>query len=92
MGQDRYHGLGLVSKKGTVAKQGTRRGHDNTRIERAGYIADILTSTSFSGQIFHYVIQRKGSAEIAHWGQELSMQRALECVNEFLDEAEKRLA
>ena len=59
---------------------------ENVRIERAGFIADVLVSNSPFGHIFHYVIQRKGSPEIVHWGHEVSMQRAKECVEEFLDD------
>jgi hypothetical protein len=59
----------------------------NTRIERNGYIADIIISPSraLGGDIYHYIIQREGSAEVVHFGQEVSMQRAIECVDEFLD-------
>jgi hypothetical protein len=53
------------------------------RVEKNGFIADIVTSKNGSGDIFHYVIQRAGSPEIVHWGQELSFHRAMECVEEF---------
>src|SRR4051812_9265199 len=59
----------------------------NTRIERYGLIADILVSRHASGSVFHCVIQRAGSAEILFWGQELSMDAALQAVNEFLESA-----
>lgn len=88
----KHHGLEIVSGKGTVAKEGTGTRKNNVRLERAGHIADILTSQSSSGEIFHYVIQRAGSPEIVHWGQERSMEQALEMVNDFLDEAAKRPA
>jgi hypothetical protein len=54
------------------------------RIEKNGFIADIRVSTQDSSHIFHYVIQRAGAPEIVHWGQELSLQRAIECVEEFI--------
>lgn len=56
----------------------------NTPIEKNGHIADILVSKYGEGELFHYVIQRVGSPEIVHWGQELSFHRAMECVEEFL--------
>jgi hypothetical protein len=59
-------------------------GLSNTRIEKNGFIADILISKHGSAELFHYVIQRVGSPEIVHWGQEVSFQRAVECVEEFL--------
>jgi len=57
------------------------------RIEKYGYIADIVVSNTEAGsQIFHYVIQHEGSAEIVHWGQEVSLQRALESVQQYLEQ------
>jgi hypothetical protein len=56
------------------------------QLRRYGFIADIISSPSFNGHIFHYVIQPESSVEIVHWGQEVSMQRALECVEEFLSQ------
>jgi hypothetical protein len=65
-------------------------GMDNTKtlIQGSGYIAEIIPSASrvLGGIIFHYVIQREGSSEIVHWGQEVSLQRAKECVKEFIDQ------
>jgi hypothetical protein len=59
----------------------------NARIQKFGYIADIVVSNAEPGpQIFHYVIQHEGSAEIIHWGQELSLQRALESVEQYLEQ------
>ena len=62
---------------------------ENVRIERSGFIADVLVSTSPFGHIYHYVIQRKGSPEIVHWGQETSMERAKECIDDYLRDFEK---
>jgi hypothetical protein len=56
-------------------------------IQRNGYVADIYVSQSklIGADIYHYIVQRENSAEILHWGQEVSLQRALECVDEFID-------
>jgi hypothetical protein len=41
-------------------------------------------SKNDSADIYHYIVQKVGSPELVHWGQELSFQRAKECVEEFL--------
>src|SRR3954465_5911122 len=63
------------------------------RIERDGFAAEIRTSLSRSlgGEIYHYIIQRAGSREIVHWGQEVSLQRAMECVDEYITD-QKRIS
>jgi hypothetical protein len=82
------HGLKIVKgNKNSMASSATALHPEipNTRIERYGFIADILVSRHSSGSIFHYVIQREGCADILVWGQELSMDAALKAVNEFLE-------
>lgn len=64
----------------------------NIRIQKNGFIADILVSKNGDGDIFHYVIQREGSAEIVHWGQEISLHRAKECVEDFLQDRRSKQA
>ena len=56
------------------------------RVEKFGFVAEIMASHSRGSEIFHYVIQRKNSSGIVHWGQELSLQRAQESVEEFLEQ------
>ena len=57
----------------------------NARVQKNGFVADIVISNHESApQIFHYVIQHEGSTEIVHWGQELSFQRALESIEQYL--------
>lgn len=56
----------------------------NTRIQRNGFVADILVSHAAQGDIYHYIIVLEGAREIIHGGQEVSMQRAVESVEEFL--------
>jgi hypothetical protein len=57
-----------------------------TRIERNGFTGDIVSSKNGSGNIFHYVIQKLGSTEIVHLGQEESFEEALESVESFLQD------
>jgi hypothetical protein len=56
------------------------------RIERDGFVAEFRSSMSraLGVEIFHYIVQRAGSREILHWGQELSRQQAMQCVEEFI--------
>lgn len=77
-------GLDLVKKPKMT---GTSPQRESKRIERNGYLAEIMVShsTLMDATIYHYVIQRQGWPEVLHWGQEVSLQRALECVNDFID-------
>jgi hypothetical protein len=54
-------------------------------VHRSGYLAEIFSSQWKGGVIFHYVVQRAGSKEILHFGQEVSEQRARELVNDILE-------
>lgn len=64
--------------------------HPSARIQRSGFIADIMVSHSSRGDIYHYIILRAGSPIIVHGGQEVSLQRATECVEDFLKQQELR--
>jgi hypothetical protein len=63
-----------------------------TVIRRNGYVAEIIASQDRSTQIYHYVVQREQSTGIVYWGQEVSHQRALECVEDFLKQYEAKQA
>src|SRR4051812_4698662 len=83
-----HHGLRLLKKKkaGNMASAPEAR-PGNIRIERDGFVADIIVSRPEGhNEIYHYVIQPAGSREIVHWGQEVSLQRAQECVDEYIDD------
>ena len=64
----------------------------NTRIEKEGFIGDIFVSKSGTLDIFHYLIQRRGSAEILVWGQELSLRSAQESIEEYIYEHRSKSA
>ena len=49
-----------------------------TRIEKHGFIAEIIVGNYGGQEIYHCVIQREGSLEILFWGQEQSFERAME--------------
>jgi len=63
-----------------------------TVVRRNGYVAEILCSQNSNSQIFHYVVQRENSTGIVYWGQEVSRQRALECVEDFLQQYDAKKA
>ena len=90
----RKHGLKIVRRDdSSMASPGSALNPapiPNTRIQRYGLIADILVSRHSSGSIFHYVIQQEGCAEILIWGQELSMDAAIQAVNEYLETSSLR--
>ena len=55
------------------------------RLQKYGFVADIILSNKEPGHIYHYVIQPEGSKRIVHWGQELSFKRALDSVEAFFE-------
>ncbi|HET9280761.1 MAG TPA: hypothetical protein VFR24_02255 [Candidatus Angelobacter sp.] len=49
----------------------------NTRLTLGEYIADILLDARHhNAEIFHWIVQRVGSAAIVHWGQEHTFEAA----------------
>jgi hypothetical protein len=40
---------------------------ENTRLTLGGYIADILLDARHNARIFHWIVQRVGSAAIVYW-------------------------
>lgn len=63
-----------------------------TVIRRHGFVAEIISSHDRMPRIFHYVVQRENSTGIVYWGQEVSHQRALECVEDFLSQYDAKQA
>lgn len=63
----------------------TREPIPNARIQRYGYVADIMISKNESGDLYLYIIQQEDSAEVLRWGQELSLARAMQSVDGFLE-------
>ena len=66
--------------------------HESTVIRRNGYVAEIIAGHDRMPQIFHYVVQRENSTGIIYWGQEVSHQRAMECVEDFLSQYDAKQA
>lgn len=69
-------GARRVSSKGIHLVPGLARAnesaHNNTRLVLSDYIADILVDRRFIPPIYHWVVQRIGSADVVKWGQEAS--------------------
>src|SRR5215831_20769852 len=56
----------------------------NTRLSVGDYIADILLDASTDRTIYHWIVQRVGSATIIHWGQEYTFEDAYSTVSTCL--------
>lgn len=63
-----------------------------TVVRRNGFVAEIIVSHDRFPQIYHYVVQRENSTGIIYWGQEVSHQRAMECVEDFLSQYDAKQA
>jgi hypothetical protein len=57
----------------------------NTRLSEGDYIADILLDARPEGTIYHWIVQRVGSAAIIHWGQEYTFEDAHATVKNYLE-------
>jgi len=58
----------------------------NTRLTVGNYIADILLDARPDGTIYHWIVQRVGSAAIIHWGQEYAFEDAYASVSACMAE------
>lgn len=58
----------------------------NTRLSVGNYIADILLDARPEGTIYHWIVQRVGSAAIIHWGQEYTFEDAHVTVKAYLED------
>jgi hypothetical protein len=57
----------------------------NTRLSVGDYIADILLDARPDGTIYHWIVQRVGSAAIIQWGQEYAFEDAYSAVTAYLE-------
>ncbi len=49
---------------------------ENTRLTLGDYIADVLLDARHNAKIFHWIVQRVGSAAVVDWGQEYTFEDA----------------
>lgn len=59
-----------------AAAAGKIKDPENTRLTLGGHIADILLDARHNAKIFHWIVQRVGSAAIVYWGQEYTFENA----------------
>src|SRR5882724_9143475 len=57
----------------------------NTRLSVGDYIADILLDARPDGTIYHWIVQRVGTAAIIQWGQEYTCEDAYSAVTSYLE-------
>jgi len=58
---------------------------ENTRLTLGDYLADVLLDTRHDAKIFHWIVQKIGSAAIIHWGQEHTFQDARSAAQSYLE-------
>ena len=58
----------------------------NTRLSVGNYIADILLDARPEVTIYHWIVQRVGSAAIIRWGQEYTFDDAHAAVATYLED------
>ena len=58
---------------------------ENTRLTLGDYLADVLLDTRHEAKIFHWIVQKIGSAAIIHWGQEHTFQEAKAAAETYLE-------
>ena len=56
----------------------------NTRLTIGNYIADVLVDSRQPALLCHWIVQRIGSAEILHWGQENTFAEAEDAATAYL--------
>ncbi len=58
---------------------------ENTRLMLGDFIADVLLDGRHDAKIFHWIVQKIGSAAIIHWGKEHTFQEAKEAAQGYLE-------
>ena len=76
-------GLRLKESQLVAAKQAPEP--PNTRLSVGDYIADILFDARPDGTIYHWIVQRVGSAAIIQWGQEYAFEEAHSVASAYLE-------
>lgn len=58
---------------------------ENTRLTLGDYLADVLLDTRHDAKLFHWIVQKIGSAAIIHWGQEHTFDEAKAAAESYLE-------
>ena len=76
--------LHLVEAK-TLAAAQAAPDPSNTRLAVGDYIADVLLDARRNVKVYHWIVQKAGSAAIVQWGQEYSFEAAQAAVKTYLE-------
>lgn len=68
---------------------GRARKHNNTRLTLGDFIADVIVDRKADLPVYHYIVQRIGSADVLDWGQEPTFEAAEEHAKNVLAEMVK---
>jgi hypothetical protein len=49
-----------------------------------------MISKNESGDLYLYIIPHEASAEVLHWGQEVSMEQTMQSINKHIDSLRAR--
>lgn len=60
--------------------------HSSLTLRSGEFLADIVTDRVNPGEAFHYVVQKNGSPEVLSWGQEYSMDAAIQSSESIMAE------
>ena len=58
---------------------------ENTRLTLGDYIADVLLDARHNAKIYHWIVQRVGSAAIVYWGQGYTFEDAKKAAQSCLE-------
>jgi hypothetical protein len=75
----------IVRKLQLVAATKQAPEPENTRLILGDFIADVLLDARHDARIFHWIVQKVGSAAIIHWGQEHTFQEATGAAQGYLE-------
>lgn len=64
--------------------------YPNTRLISGNFVADILVNRENDPPVYHWVVQRIGSADVVAWGQESSFEEAQRFAQECMVERAAR--
>jgi hypothetical protein len=77
------NGNGLNRRRTNVA--GEKKKGVSTRLIMGRYFADIVPDAGPQPFLYHWIVQRRGSAEVLRLGQEIGFSRALEQAHNCLE-------
>lgn len=60
--------------------------HSMITLRSGDFLADIVTDRVTPGEAFHYVVQKRGSADVLNWGQEPTMDAAIDSAENAMAE------